>query len=318
MSFRREKYIPKGGPDGGNGGNGANIILSSNPNCQSLIDFKFEPKICAENGANGSGSNKTGKTGKDKILFVPLGTVIKTFPGEKIITDLSEAGLNFTIAKGGQGGKGNAHFKSSTHQAPKFAQKGKPGESIKVTLELKLIAFAGLVGFPNAGKSTLISKISRAKPKIADYPFTTLNPHLGVVYRGSESLVVADIPGIIEGAHRGEGMGLNFLKHIERNKVLIFLLDVSPYTPLTPLNAYQVLIEELKSYDAALLRKKRLVVANKIDLLDQNPDNNNKKELDSLEAYCRDQHLPYLEISALKGINLESLKNILFELHHET
>lgn len=317
VSFRREKFIPKGGPDGGDGGDGAHIILTGNKNCHSLIDFKFENIIRAEKGANGRGANKTGKKGTDKVLNVPPGTVVKTYPDERLIFDFTREGMNFTIVNGGKGGLGNAHFKSSTNQAPRFAQKGKPGESVKVILELKLIAFAGLVGFPNAGKSTLISKISGAKPKIADYPFTTLTPHLGVVYRDYESLVVADIPGIIAGAHKGEGMGLNFLKHIERNKVLIFLLDVSPYSKLTPLKTFHVLKEELKSYSAGLLRKKRFVVANKIDLLDQDPESENRKDLEPLQNHCHIENLSYLEISALKEINLNKFKSRLFELYHE-
>jgi GTP-binding protein len=317
VSFRREKFIPKGGPDGGDGGDGADIILTSSKNCHSLVDFKFKNIIRAQKGAPGRGANKTGKKGTDKILNVPPGTVVKTYPDERLIFDFSGEDMDFTIVKGGKGGFGNAHFKSSTNQAPRFAQKGESGESIKVIVELKLIAFAGLVGFPNAGKSTLISKISSAKPKIADYPFTTLTPHLGVVYQDYESLVVADIPGIIAGAHQGEGMGLNFLKHIERNKVLIFLLDVSPYSQLTPLKAYHVLEEELKSYSAGLLRKKRFVVANKIDLLDQDPENEHRKNLEPLQDHCHKKNLPYLEISAVKEINLNKFKNKLFELYHE-
>jgi GTP-binding protein len=317
VSFRREKFIPKGGPNGGDGGDGADIILTSNKNCHSLMDFKFENIIRAQKGANGRGTNKTGKKGTDKVLNVPPGTVVKTYPDERLIFDFTREGINFTIVNGGKGGLGNARFKSSVNQAPRFAQNGKPGESIKVILELKLIAFAGLVGFPNAGKSTLISKISGAKPKIADYPFTTLTPHLGVVYRDYESLVVADIPGIIAGAHKGDGMGLNFLKHIERNKVLIFLLDVSPYSKLTPLETYHVLKEELKSYSAGLLRKKRFVVANKIDLLDQDPENESRKNLEPLRDHCHKENLPYLEISAVKEINLNKFKSKLFELYHE-
>ncbi|MGD2089407.1 MAG: GTPase ObgE [Candidatus Aminicenantes bacterium] len=317
VSFRREKFIPKGGPDGGDGGDGADIILTSNKNHHSLVDFKFKNIIRAPKGAHGQGANKTGKKGIDKVLNLPPGTVVKTYPDERLIFDFKGEGMNFTIVKGGKGGHGNVHFKSSTNQAPRFAQKGKPGESVKVILELKLIAFAGLVGLPNAGKSTLLSKISGAKPKIADYPFTTLTPHLGVVYQDYESLVVADIPGIIAGAHKGEGMGLSFLKHIERNKVLIFLLDVSPYSESPPLKTYYLLEEELKFYSTALLRKKRLVVANKIDLLDPDPGNENRKNLEPLQDHCHKENLPYLEISAVKEINLNKFKNKLFELYHE-
>lgn len=313
VSFRREKYIPKGGPNGGNGGNGGSITLVSGNTANSLIDFKFKKIIKAQKGANGAGSNKTGKDGKDIIITVPPGTVVKSYPNEKILFDFSAQGMSFTLVKGGRGGKGNAHFKSATHQTPKFAQTGEKGETLQVILELKLIAFAGLVGFPNAGKSTLISKISGAKPKIADYPFTTLSPHLGVVYNNNDSLVVADIPGIIEGAHLGEGMGLQFLKHIERTNVLLFLLDVSPYSEIPPLKAFSILLEELKSYSVNLLAKNQLVVATKIDLL--NPDQENHA-LNDLKKCCRAKKIPFIKISALKEINLKQLKNKLFEMHH--
>jgi GTPase len=317
VSFRREKFIPKGGPDGGDGGTGGSIILTSNKNCHSLLDFKFTPILRAEKGAPGSSANKTGKNGKDLHLQIPAGTVVKTCQGDKTIFDFQQEDVSFPIVKGGKGGAGNARFKSSTNRAPRFARQGKAGESIQVILELKLIAFAGLVGFPNAGKSTLISKISGARPKIADYPFTTLTPHLGVVYRDYESLVVADIPGIITGAHQGEGMGLSFLKHIERNKVLIFLVEVSPYGGLAPLEAYHVLEEELRSYNSALLRKKRLVAVNKIDLLEPEAGEETRKELEALKAVCLTKTIPYIEISALRELNLAPFKNLLFQLYHE-
>jgi GTPase len=318
ISFRREKFVPKGGPNGGDGGDGGSIILVSKTKCNSLIDFKNKFFIRAENGVNGMGSNKTGRNGKDEILEVPPGTVIKTFPDEEIIFDFTEPDKSFSITLGGKGGAGNARFKTSTNRAPRKATKGKPGESIKVFLELKLIAFAGFVGFPNAGKSTLISKISGAKPKIADYPFTTLFPNLGVVYQGYDTLVVADIPGIIEGAHEGEGMGLDFLKHIERNKVLIFLLDASGYADTPPLEALKILRDELKSYKSNLLRKKSFVVANKIDLLETLPDGSieDSQHLDELKEFCNREQLPYLEISAIKELNLNEFKRQLFELHH--
>ncbi len=319
VSFRREKYIPKGGPDGGDGGDGGSIILISSKDTHSLVDFKNINVVRAPKGTNGQGSNKTGKSGEDKIINVPAGTLVKTFPDEKIIFDFSEPDISFNIVKGGQGGKGNARFKSSTNQTPKFARPGKPGESVKVMLELKLIAFAGLVGLPNAGKSTLISRISGAKPKIADYPFTTLSPNLGVVYQDYDNLVVADIPGIIKGAHKGEGMGLDFLRHIERNKVLIYLLDVSPYAEEPPLETLMVLRSELENFNPALLRKKSLVAANKIDLLEEDPDHQPAREaLQQLSRYCDEKELPFLEISAMKGTNLIRLKNRLFELYHES
>jgi GTP-binding protein len=315
VSFRREKYIPKGGPNGGNGGNGGSIILVSQKNYHSLIDFKYKKIIKAQKGANGSGSNKTGKNGENKIIYVPAGTVIKSFPDEKPIFDFSKEDMTFTLVKGGKGGLGNTHFKSSTNQTPRFAQKGTKGESLTVILELKLIAFAGLVGLPNAGKSTLISKISRAKPKIADYPFTTIEPHLGVVYKDFDSLVVADIPGIIQGAHRGEGMGIQFLRHIERNKVLIFLLDVSPFAEIPPMDALSVLQDELKFYKTNLLRKKHFVTANKIDLLTKN--GKNREKIDVLKNHCFKNNIPYVEISAREEINLMQFKEKLFELYHE-
>ncbi len=320
ISFRREKYIPKGGPNGGTGGDGGSITLISKSTQNSLIDFKNRLVIRAERGTNGMGSNKTGRNGKDLLIEVPAGTIVKTYPEEEVMFDFYKEDISFVIVKGGKGGLGNSHFKTSINRAPRFAQKGKQGESFKVVLELKLIAFAGLVGFPNAGKSTLISKISSAKPKIADYPFTTLTPHLGVVYQDYESLVVADIPGIIEGAHMGEGMGLDFLKHIERNRVLVFLLDTSGYAEIAPLEALHILREELKSYKAGMLRKKSLIVANKIDTLIESPDYPNAKmnraHLDELKEYCTQEKLPYIEISALKDINLNHFKAKLFEIYH--
>lgn len=319
VSFRREKYIPKGGPDGGDGGNGGNIILSSSSSMFSLVDFKNRRFIRAENGEGGKGANRTGKTGKDEILYVPAGTIIKSFPDEKIIFDFNEPNISFVIAKGGKGGSGNTRFKSSTNQVPRYAQKGKLGESIKVSLELKLIAFAGLVGLPNAGKSTLISKISGAKPKIADYPFTTLFPNLGVVYRGFETIVVADIPGIIEGAHLGEGMGLSFLRHIERTRVIVYLIDCSPYAELTPLKTLKILQDELTHYKTTVARKKCIVLANKIDLLEiKSPEvSKRKRELGKLKSYCTQEEILYMEISAIKEINTGSFKEKLFDLYHE-
>jgi GTP-binding protein len=315
VSFRREKFIPRGGPDGGDGGDGGSIVFISKKRNHSLIDFKHKKTIKAERGVNGQGSNKKGRKGKDKIINVPAGLVIKTYPDEKLLFDFSEEDMEFTLAKGGRGGLGNSHFKSSSHQAPRFAQKGKQGDSITVVMELKLIAFAGLVGLPNAGKSTLLSKISSAKPKIADYPFTTLTPHLGVVYRDYRSMVVADIPGIIKGAHVGEGMGLDFLKHIERNKVLVFILDISPHIKTSPLDTLHVLQNELISYNAHLLRKKWFIAANKIDLLDYCPEHSQK--INQLKNHCLESNVSYIEISAKIGTNLDKFKEKLFEFYHE-
>ncbi len=307
LSFRREKFIPHGGPDGGDGGDGGSIILTSSPMCQSLGDFKYKRLIKAENGGQGQSKKRTGKNGTDIILHVPAGTVVKTFPDEKLVFDFERIGLQFVLAKGGKGGRGNVHFKSSVNQAPRRAESGEKGETIEVILELKLIAFAGLVGLPNAGKSTLISKISAAKPKIAAYPFTTLVPNLGVVEFAKRSLVVADIPGILEGAHQGEGMGLEFLRHIERTQVLIFIIDVAPYNPLPPLKNFHILEKELAMYHPQLLKKKLMVVANKIDLATEN-----RADIDSLHDFCRRRKIPYVEISALKETNLSKLKKTLF------
>ena len=310
LSFRREKFIPHGGPDGGDGADGGSIILVSSPVCQSLGDFKYKKLIKAEGGGQGRSKKRTGKNGADIILQVPAGTVVKTFPDEKVIFDFERVGLQFVLAKGGIGGRGNIHFKSSINQAPRRSENGEKGESIHVILELKLIAFAGLVGLPNAGKSTLISKISSAKPKIADYPFTTLTPNLGVVDLDKRSLVVADIPGILEGAHQGEGMGLEFLRHIERTRVLIFIIDVGPFSPLPPLKNFQVLEKELAMYHPMLLKKKLMVVANKIDLAADD-----RTAVDDLHDFCRRRKIPYVEISALKEINLLKFKKTLFAFY---
>ena len=310
LSFRREKFIPHGGPDGGDGGKGGDIILVSSQVCQSLTDFKYKRQFDAENGGQGRSKKRTGKNGNNIILQVPAGTVVKTFPDEKLIYDFEHMGQEFVLAKGGKGGRGNIHFRSSVNQAPRRIEKGVKGEAIKVVLELKLIAFAGLVGLPNAGKSTLISKISAARPKIADYPFTTLIPNLGVVDFKKKSLIVADIPGILEGAHQGEGMGLEFLRHIERTQVLLFIIDVSPYSSLPPLKNFEVLENELKMYHQRLLQKKIVVVASKIDLAAED-----RTAIDSLQNFCRKRKIPYVEISALKGINLEKLKQIIFAFH---
>jgi len=309
-SFRREKFIPRGGPDGGDGGKGGDIVLVSSSVCQSLTDFKYKRQFDAENGGPGRSKKRTGKNGADIVLQVPAGTVVKTFPDEKPIFDFDRLGREFVLALGGKGGRGNVHFKSSVNQAPRRAEKGEKGEAIKVVLELKLIAYAGLVGLPNAGKSTLISRISAARPKIADYPFTTLTPNLGVVDFRNQSMIVADIPGILEGAHRGEGMGLEFLRHIERTRVLLYVIDVSPFSPLPPVKNFQVLENELAQYHPHLLKKKIVVVANKIDLAGAD-----RAGIDGLRKYCRQRKIPYVEISALKGTNLEKMKKALFSFH---
>jgi len=315
VSFRREKFVPRGGPDGGDGGNGGSIVLVSDPRVHSLVDFSHRHTIRAANGAPGSGSRKTGRSGADERISVPPGTVVKTHPDERMIVDFTAPEMEFELARGGRGGRGNSRFKSSVNQAPRRADKGLNGESITVILELKLIAFAGLVGLPNAGKSTLISRISGARPRIADYPFTTLTPNLGVVYHGYDSLVVADIPGIIAGAHRGEGMGLSFLRHIERNRVLIYLIDVSGFDGTDPVETLRLLKGELAAHDPRLVRKRAIVVANKVDLI--NPESG-PSGVDQLREHCDREGLAFLAISALRERNLDALKNKLFELYHES
>jgi GTP-binding protein len=264
IAFRREKYVPKGGPSGGNGGNGGNIILKADPNLFTLLDFRYKKKYKAQNGEPGGSSRKDGKFGKDVVIKIPVGTIVKNAETGKLIFDLNKANEEIVLAKGGKGGKGNSNFATPTNQAPRKAEAGKEGESLKVVLELKLIADVGFVGFPNAGKSTLISRISAAKPKIADYPFTTLEPNLGIVkYNEYKSFTVADIPGIIEGAHEGKGLGLKFLKHIERTKILLFLIDI---TSDNYQKEYDVLYNELKSYSKKLANKKKIISLSKADL----------------------------------------------------
>ncbi len=267
VAFRREKYVPKGGPAGGNGGRGGNVIFIADQNLNTLLDFRYKKHYKAENGQPGGSSLKDGRNGKDILIKVPVGTLIKDAQTEELIFDLDENGKEFIAAKGGKGGKGNANFATPTNQTPRFAENGKPGEEREVILELKLIADVGLVGFPNAGKSTLISTISEAKPKIADYPFTTLEPNLGIVrYKDYKSFIVADIPGIIEGAHQGKGLGLKFLRHIERTKILLIMIDA---TSESYQKDFDTLINELNSFSKVLNSKKKLLAFSKADLLNE-------------------------------------------------
>ena len=264
VSFRREKYNPHGGPDGGNGGKGASVILCGDSQLYTLLDLRYNRHHFADNGEAGSSSHKSGKDGQDIILRVPVGTIAKDQDTGETIGEIEENGSEVVLAKGGRGGKGNAFFKSSTRQTPRFSQPGEPGEERNITLELRLLADVGLVGYPNAGKSTLVSSLSAAKPKVADYPFTTLAPSLGVVRVGDyQSFVMADIPGLIEGAHQGKGLGIQFLKHIEKNAILLFVI---PVTDEDPVKSYEVLLNELTLYNEQLLKKPRLVTLSKIDL----------------------------------------------------
>jgi GTP-binding protein len=268
VSFRREKFIPKGGPDGGSGGRGGNIIVVTSFRKRTLYDFNFKKFFKAQNGSGGEGNQRTGKDGNDLIIEIPPGTLIVNADTGEPIKDFVSPGETYVLAKGGRGGQGNTHFKTSTHQTPRFAQPGEPGEMLNIRLELKLIADVGLVGLPNAGKSTLISAISSARPKIGAYPFTTLIPNLGVVKPrwDGEAFVVADIPGLIEGAHAGAGLGIQFLKHVERTRFLLHLIDVSAIDPDDPLRDYEIINNELTLYSESLSRKPQIVVLSKMDL----------------------------------------------------
>ena len=267
MSFRREKFIPRGGPDGGEGGKGGDVIFRASESHRTLLDLRYQQQFLAKNGDPGSGNNRSGKKGADLEITVPVGTVIKDFDTGEILADLPAAGQTYIAGRGGIGGKGNAHFATSTHQTPRFAQEGMPGDERWLKLELKLLADVGIIGFPNAGKSTFISRVSAARPKIADYPFTTLTPHLGVVkHLDSNSFVLADIPGLIPGAHEGHGMGIQFLKHVERTALLLHIIDISDESSNNALQNFKVINKELEFYNPQLLAKPQIVALNKIDL----------------------------------------------------
>jgi len=313
VHFRREKYIPWGGPDGGDGGDGGDVILRGNRNHWTLLHLKFERHILAGHGGGGSGRLSKGKDGEDKIIEVPVGTVV--FDGETgtFITDIQYDGQEVVLLKGGRGGKGNNFFKSATNQAPKYAQPGEPYQEKKIILQLKLLADVGLVGFPNAGKSTLLSVVSAAKPKIADYPFTTLEPNLGIVdVRGTRSFVMADIPGIIEGASEGKGLGLRFLRHIERNSLLLFLV---PADAASIIKEYEILLSELMRYNPDLLDKQRVLAISKSDMLDEELEEAMAKELPS--------NIPCIFISSLTQKGIIPLKDLLWselneQVFHDT
>jgi GTP-binding protein len=303
MSFRREKGVPHGGPDGGQGGNGGDIYLVSTEGLNTLAFFRFHPINKAKKGSHGEGGNRQGKRGQSLVLKVPVGTVVRSVDNEEEYFDFLVPDQKYLAAKGGKGGKGNASYATSTRQAPRYRQEGQPGEEKELVLELKLIADAGLVGFPNVGKSTLISKISAARPVIAAYPFTTLVPNLGVVDLGEyRSYVVADIPGLIEGAHSGHGLGIRFLKHVERTKVLVHIVDVSPYTQRNPEEDFYTVLKELESFSPNLAHRKTILVANKIDLL-----SGEKDRLEKVKRIASEEKLPFFSISALNGKGLKEL-----------
>lgn len=302
MHFHRDKHTAKGGPDGGDGGPGGNIIVKGNAQLWTLLHLKYRKHVIAENGENGGSALRSGKKGEDVILEVPMGTIARDFETNKVLFEITHDGQKEILLPGGRGGQGNDHFKTATNQSPRYAQPGEPGLEEWKILELKLLADVGLVGFPNAGKSTLLSVMSAAKPEIADYPFTTLVPNLGMVYyRGDKSFVLADIPGIIEGAHLGKGLGHRFLRHIERNSVLLFMI---PADSKNIIDEYKILVNELSMYNPELLHKKRVLAISKSDLLDDELRAELRKELP--------QGIPAVFISAVSGYGILQLKDFLW------
>ena len=302
ITFRREKYVAAGGPDGGDGGRGGNIYFRVDPNANTLIDFRYTKKFKAQNGENGSGSNKYGKAGEDLYIDVPIGTIIKDAKTGKVVADLSKQGQIELVLKGGRGGRGNSHFATATRQVPRFAQAGEEGEEKEVILELKLLADVGLLGFPNVGKSTFLSRVTDARPKIANYHFTTIEPNLGVVKtKTGDSFVIADIPGIIEGASEGIGLGIQFLRHVERTRLLLHVIDVSGIEGRNPVEDYYTINEELKKYSEKLSKKKQIIVANKVDIMQ---DDTGFKEL---EKIAQKENLEIYKISGVTGEGVSEL-----------
>ena len=302
ITFRREKYVAAGGPDGGDGGKGGDIYFVADQDSNTLLDFRYKKNFKAENGENGSGSHCYGKSGEDLYIKVPVGTIIKDAQTGKVVADISEKGQKELVLKGGRGGKGNSHFATSTRQAPRFAQDGEKGKEKELILELKLLADVGLIGFPNVGKSTLLSRVTKATPKIADYHFTTLEPNLGVVEsQYGDSFVIADIPGIIEGASQGTGLGLQFLRHIERTRLLLHVIDVSGSEGRNPVEDFKIINEELKKYSEKLAKRKQIIVANKIDSMQD------EVLYQELEKLAKKQGLEIYKISAVTGEGLTQL-----------
>lgn len=308
VSLRREKYVPKGGPDGGDGGKGGDVLIAASAARRTLYQFRFKRQFAAQRGGYGQGQNKSGKAGADLTIEVPPGTLIFNAETDECLKDFQQPGEIFIVARGGRGGQGNARFKSATNRTPRFAQPGEPGQTLSLKLELKLLADVGLVGLPNAGKSTLISAVSAARPKIADYPFTTLTPILGVVKTGrGEPFVMADIPGLIEGAHTGTGLGTQFLRHIERTRVLVHLIDAAAIDPAAPLAAYDTINNELACYNPQLVEKPQIVVLNKMDLPDA-------RERAAVFAAAFGKDRPLLTLSAATGSGRDALLTTLLRL----
>ena len=304
ISFRREKFVPKGGPDGGNGGNGGSVVIRADKQLGTLLDFRYKRSYKAENGEHGRGKGQTGKTGTDIVLKVPCGTIVREHLHNSVLADLVHNGEEIVVAHGGKGGRGNSEFATSTNQAPRIAEPGIPGDECELLLELKLIADVGLVGFPNAGKSTLISVVSAAKPKIADYPFTTLTPNLGIVrYAEGKSFTLADMPGLIKGAHQGKGLGIQFLRHIERTRVLVFLIESISEDPKRD---FEILVNELESYSPALATKPKIIALTKIDLFEQSA-------LKRLKRISFGRRIPVIQISS---VSREGLQPLLEKMWH--
>ena len=311
-SFRREKYVAAGGPDGGDGGKGGDIIFRVDPDENTLINFRYNKKYKAENGENGRGSNCYGKSGKDLYIDVPIGTVVKDAKTGKVIADLSKQGEEKVVLKGGRGGKGNSHFATSTRQAPNFSQEGESGTELEVILELKLLADVGLIGYPNVGKSTILSMVTSATPKIADYEFTTIQPNLGVVKNEyGDSFVIADIPGIIEGASSGVGLGIQFLRHIERTRLLLHVIDISGFSGRDPVDDFYKINEELKKYSEKLSQRKQIIVANKSDVM------KNEDDYIRLEKLAKENNMEIYKISAATNKGLNTLFNRVSEVLKE-
>ena len=311
-SFRREKYVAAGGPDGGDGGKGGDIIFRVDPDENTLINFRYNKKYKAENGENGRGSNCYGKSGKDLYIDVPIGTVVKDAKTGKVIADLSKQGEEKVVLKGGRGGKGNSHFATSTRQAPNFSQEGESGTELEVILELKLLADVGLIGYPNVGKSTILSVVTSATPKIADYEFTTIQPNLGVVKNDyGDSFVIADIPGIIEGASSGVGLGIQFLRHIERTRLLLHVIDISGFSGRDPVDDFYKINEELKKYSEKLSQRKQIIVANKSDVM------KNEDDYIRLEKLAKEKNMEIYKISAATNKGLNTLFNRVSEILKE-
>jgi GTP-binding protein len=303
LAFRREKFVPRGGPSGGDGGLGGDVAMVASPHYNTLLHFRFNPEHKAERGRHGEGSQRTGREGKDTELPVPVGTVVYDAATGELLHDFTAIGDRFVVARGGRGGRGNARFATSTHQAPTEHEAGFPGDAKRLRLELKLLADVALIGFPNAGKSTLISRLSAARPKIADYPFTTLEPNLGVVDAGNDrSFVLADIPGLIEGAHEGHGLGIQFLRHVERTRLLAHLVDVSDFTGHDPGSDFDVILNELAKFNEALAAKPMLVVASKIDACQE------ASRIETVRARAAERGLPFFAISSVTGEGIEELR----------